>query len=169
MLQSPPVSNLEFPPILEDVKCRRYKWLRSSTTQHNVPKGLNNESPHCRACNSGNTSAVCSWGNEQESPTMVQCVMAVSQDEFWRYQHIFGGEVWQSGEVFGQIQCNFNQICCFLGAEFIKFSISQKLEKYPWILFLPLQVRLLSSCILAQENIKLRLGNPDLVLRGGLE
>jgi hypothetical protein len=41
MLQSPPVSNLEFPPVLEDVKCRRYKWLRSSTTQHNVPKGLN--------------------------------------------------------------------------------------------------------------------------------
>jgi hypothetical protein len=64
--------------------------------------------------------------------------MAVSQDEFGRYRHFFGGEVWQSSDLSGQIQCNFNQICCFLGAEFIKFSISQKLKKYPQILFLPL-------------------------------
>ncbi len=147
MLWSHPVSNLEFPPVLEDVKCQCYKCLRSSTTQHNLPKGLNSESPHCRACNSVNTIVVCSWGNEQESSTMVQCVMAVSQDEFGRYGHFFRGEVWQSGDLFGQVQCNFNQICCFLRAEFIKFSISQKLKKYSWILFLPPWVRLLSSCI----------------------
>jgi len=31
---------------------------------------------------------------------MVQCVMAVSQDEFETYLHFFGGEIWQSGEFF---------------------------------------------------------------------
>jgi hypothetical protein len=85
--------------------------------------------------------------------------MAISQDEFGRYQHFFGGEAWQSGDFFGQFQPN---LLFFRGRIHQIFNLTE-IEK---ISLNSLFASLSEASIqlhLAQENVKLRLGDPDFV------